>query len=479
MEKSPFVGRKKELEELELLLHKKNASLVVIQGRRRIGKSRLVMEFGKKHKLYAFAGFPPSKGTTAQAQRDEFSRQLGEKFGLQGVKSDDWSTLFTLLAQQVRKGKTIILLDEISWMGSKDPNFLGKLKTAWDLQFKQNPELMLILCGSVSPWIEKNILSSTGFLGRISTTLYLKELSLLESSQFLTALGYKADSYEKLKILSITGGVPRYLEEIQPSLTAEENIRRMCFQKGGFLYREFDDIFSDLFSTRSAFYRKIVEFLIDGHKEFNEIVDALKFQKSGHVSEYLDNLIKSGFICRDYTWHLQTGKESRLSKYRICDNYIRFYLKYISKNKNKIESGYFENKSIVSLSGWDVLMGYQFENLVLNNRFLIWNKLRLIPEIIVADNPYFQRKTSKFTGCQIDYLIQTRYNNLFACEIKFSKKPLGVEVIHEMKAKMQQLAPPKGLSKLPILIHVNGVSDRIPEAEYFTEIIDFGDYLEK
>lgn len=74
---------------------------------------------------------------------------------------------FGILAQQSQKGKIVLILDEISWMGSKDPTFLAKLKTAWDLYFKNNPQLVLILCGSISSWIEENILSSTGFLGRI------------------------------------------------------------------------------------------------------------------------------------------------------------------------------------------------------------------------------------------------------------------------------------------------------------------------
>ncbi len=223
----PFIGRVKELEDLELLFKKNSASLVVVQGRRRIGKSRLIQEFGKNHRYYFFSGLPPDKRTTAQKQRNEFARQMGDFFGLQGLKSDDWATLFTLLAAQVQQNKTIILFDEISWMGSKDSSFLGKLKNAWDLYFKQNSQLIFVLCGSISPWIEKNILSSTGFLGRISLILYLQELSLQECTLFLSKQGRELEAYEQLKILCLTGGIPRYLEEIQKSMTAEENIKRL------------------------------------------------------------------------------------------------------------------------------------------------------------------------------------------------------------------------------------------------------------
>ncbi len=179
-----FLGRKAEIEELQALQERKSASLVVVQGRRRVGKSTLIEEFAKTQTFYEFIGLAPDKDMTAQMQRDEFARQLSEQFGLPKFIMQDWGDLFTLLYKQVNKGRVIILLDEISWMGSLDPTFLGKLKTAWDTQFKRNAKLMLILCGSVSSWIEKNIISSTLFLGRPALYLKLNELSLTESNQF-------------------------------------------------------------------------------------------------------------------------------------------------------------------------------------------------------------------------------------------------------------------------------------------------------
>lgn len=475
---SPFVGREKELEELKLLIKKKTASMVVIQGRRRVGKSRLVREFGRGKTLYIFSGVPPTEHTTAQFQREEFARQLGEQFGLPGLKAEDWGDLFTVLAQQVKTESVIILFDEISWMGSKDPDFLGKLKNAWDLQFSQNTQLLLILCGSVSSWIDENILSSTGFVGRVSEIIMLHELSGRECSQLLNLLGCHYSSYDVFKILSVTGGIPKYLEEVQPSLTVEENIKRLCFRTGGLLYREFDQIFSDLFSKRNLIYKKIVKVLANGAMEYNDICRALAVSKSGLLSEYLDDLIKAGFLRRDYTWHLQSGEVGRLSHYRLSDNYVRFYLRYIEKNKAKIQNDHFAVATLSQLPGWDSMIGYQFENLVLNNREFILRKLHLRREDIAADNPFFQRKTLKTPGCQIDYLIQNKYNNLFLCEIKYSRQEIKASIVDEVKQKIARLITPKNFSRFPVLIHVNGVADSVIEQGYFTEIIDFCELLE-
>lgn len=231
----PFIGRKKELEQLNRLLDKPTASLVVVKGRRRIGKSRLIQEFGKNRKMFTFSGLPPTEKITLKEQLYEFGWQLGKALGQPAFKDDDWNDLFLRLAHHTREGKVLILLDEISWMGSKDPNFLGKLKNAWDLEFKNNPNLILVLCGSVSSWIEKNIISNTGFLGRISLNLTVEELPLPDCNKFWPIF-QRISSFEKFKTLSVTGGVPKYLEEINPKMPAEENIKNLCFEPSGLLF---------------------------------------------------------------------------------------------------------------------------------------------------------------------------------------------------------------------------------------------------
>ena len=256
-----FVGRKRELERLNGLWKKNIASFVVIKGRRRIGKSRLIEKFSENTRIISLSGLPPNPRIKAQDQRDEFARQLGRIFRIPTPFSQDWGDLFWHLAHHTQKGQVIISLDEISWMGMKDVTFLGKLKNAWDQYFKKNPQLILIVCGSVSSWIEKNILSSTGFVGRIDLVITLEELALPECNQFWGKYTKNISAYEKFKVLSVTGGVPRYLENIVPSISAEELIRQLCFTPEGFLFREFDQIFHDLFSRRNETYRKILECL--------------------------------------------------------------------------------------------------------------------------------------------------------------------------------------------------------------------------
>lgn len=448
---------------------------MVVKGRRRIGKSRLIEEFSQHFEhFYTFAGLPPDHETTAKHQLDEFARQISRAFKTSQARYDDWSDALWAVGERIQSGSILLLFDEISWMGSKDPTFLGKIKNLWDLQLKKNDQLIFIVCGSASSWIEKNILSGTGFVGRISYTLTLEELPLSDCDKFWPN-GISA--YEKFKVLSVTGGIPKYLEEISPKRSAENNIKTLCFTKGGFLVEEFEQIFSDIFIRKTDYYKRIAKVLADGPKEQKEICKALDIHRHGRIPEYLWELELAGFITRDHTWNLKTGQDAELSKYRLSDNYLRFYLKYIEKNTSKINRNTFALKSLTALPEWHSMMGFQFENLVLNNRGYLHQALEIRPEEIICENPYFQRKTVRMPGCQIDYMVQTKFGTLYVCEIKFSKIPITKSILQEVQMKIDAIKFPRGFSYRPVLIHVNGITEEVIDSDYFAAIIDFSQFL--
>ena len=466
-----FIGRAQELSRLRALMEKKAASFVVINGRRRVGKSRLIEEYGTGFdQFYYFEGLPPEQGVGSKEQLAEFSRLLAQKFKIPLISYQDWGDAFWMLGERVQKGRILLVFDEISWMSGDDPTFLGKIKNIWDQSLKKNHQLVFILCGSASSWIDKNILSSSGFVGRISYTLTLGPLPLKDCNSFWPK---NVSAHEKLKILSVIGGIPKYLEEINPKKSAEENIKNLCFTPGGFLVDEFDRIFSDILLRNSEYYAKIIKALAGGDKDKNQIKTVLNLTQQGRLPEYLKELELAGFISRDFTWDLKSSLDGKLSIYRLSDNYLRFYVKYIEKNISRIQRGLFELKSLASLPEWDILMGLQFENLVLANREFIHTALGIGASDIVCENPYFQKKTQLISGCQVDYMIQTKFNTLYLCEIKFSKSEIDLGIIPEMQKKIDAIKYPKYFSCRPVLIHVNGVKERLIEEDYFAEIIDF------
>ncbi len=471
----PFVGRDRELQRLEDLSKSGRACLVVIKGRRRIGKSRLAEEFGKNKTFLPFSGLAPVKGVTAQNQRDAFARELSTLFHLPPFTFTDWSDGFAHLTRYLTSKSTVILFDEISWMGSKDPTFVSKLKVWWDLVLQNHPSIIFILCGSISTWIDKNIINSTAFFGRVSLYLELNELSIPHCKGLLKAQGFKGSDLDFFKILSVVGGVPWYLEQIQTHQSADENIKRLCFEKNGLLVREFERIFNDLFSSRGEIYKKIITHLSQGMKDRATLQKLLSYTPSGTLSHHLKALEICGFVSRHPNWSLKTGKIGKLTLYRLSDNYLRFYIHYIEPNLTKIEQGAFLEVPLSSLPGWEPMLGFQLENLLLKNRSLLYQALGIHSQDVVIDNPYFQKPTGRKKGCQIDYLIQMRSNTVFVGEVKMRRRELGLEVIEEMKTKIEALALPKGFGVSPVLFHLGPLSDALLSSRYFYRIIDIAD----
>lgn len=472
-----FIGRKQELAVLSELSKKSVASLVVCKGRRRIGKSSLANQFGQtQKKFFQFQGLSPRKGQENHHQLNHFAEQLANQAGVPGLAFRSWSEAFDSLCSFIQSERTLVLLDEISWMAAHDKDFAGRLKIAWDTKFSKKKKLILIVCGSVSSWIEKNILNAADFVGRISATIDLKELSLRESNQFIDP-NHRLGSTEVAKILAVTGGVPRYLEEVQPKLTADQNIKNFCFSPEGFLFTEFEKIFNDIFDSRAVKYRTIVRLLVRGHMSVSQICEHLKVEQNGVISGYLEDLEHSGFLARDFNHALGQNKASKLSQYRLADNYLRFYLRYIEPERSKIQKNLYRDTHLGSLSNWNTVMGLQVENLIHANTGDILEVLGIDPHQVRHAGPHFQNKTAKNRGaCQIDLLIETKRNLAYVCEIKFRKK-ISSAIISEVQKKIENLKKPKNIAVRPVLIYDGELEDEEAISEYFDAVISFKDLL--
>lgn len=227
-----------------------------------------------------------------------------------------------------------------------------------------------------------------------------------------------------------------------------------------------------MFRKRNSSYRQIIEALTERPLTLGELQKAIGKAKSGVLSAHVEDLEKCGFMMRHHTWNPHNGRPSSQYKIRISDNYVRFYLKAIRPHAQAIQSGV--NSLPSNLSG---MLGLQLENLVLRNRRLLWSALRIDPAKIVRSGPYFQNSTTQHRGCQTDCLIQTRHS-LFVVEVKLTGAPVGVEVVDEVRAKVDSLIKPKRLSVRPVLVHISGVTESLEAAGYFDRIIDFGSLAE-
>ena len=475
-----FFGREDILDEMMGLWGKRVSSLVTCRGRRRIGKSTLVAEFARKSsaRFLRIEGLRPRRGFSNDDELRNFATFLSLQSDDSGEPCSNWAKAFKALDNQIHNDeRTVVLLDEISWMGYYDPHFADILKIAWDTMFKRHDRLIMVLCGSVSSWIKDNIIDNSAYLGRRSGDFVVGELPLRDCVKFWGDAARSLSTRDILDVLSVTGGVPRYLEEIDPALAAGENIRRMCFMRKSPLREDFDEMFSDVITAQPTFTGQVLRQLVDGPKTAAEIADALGLEKGGNTSSALDRLVEAGLAARDHGRNPETRKPVRDRRYRLKDNYSRFYLKYIEPVKNVIDDGSYAFTTLEQLKGIDTVFGLAFENLIVNHYRELLPRLGLSKALIESAAPFTKRGCARKNaqGCQIDLLIQTAQSCCLV-EIK-RRKELGDEAIEGMKAKLAVLSVPKGVSIRTALVYDGRLAPTVEAAGYFSSIIDVRELL--
>ena len=474
-----FVGRDYQLKLLSSVWDKESSSLVVVSGRRRIGKSTLIERFAEKSRcrFIEIEGLPPDANMTNERQLANFCERIGKSAQIEAPQAKNWAEAFDFLDKIITgKSKVIVFLDEISWMGGYDDGFAGLLKNAWDMQFSKHKRLVLVLAGSVSAWIQKNILNAKGFVGRVSIDLNLTELPLSACCSFWGRRTIHVSMREMVDILSVTGGIPKYLQEINPRLSADENIRRMCFLPEGYLFKDFDSIFSDVFGEGIAAKRRILNILADGPASVSELAKAMSIEPNGHITNNLNDLTVAGFVAAGAGLNPVTNAKVREVRYRLCDNYTRFYLKFIQPRREAIRQGLYRFADLESLPGWNSILGLQFENLVVNNLASLCRELGLGRKLVTSAAPYARRKSAACPGLQIDLLIQTP-KSVYVIEIKRCNR-IETSIEKEIEKKVSLLGIGSGKSIRTALVYDGKLSPEVEENGFIDFLIPFNRLME-
>ena len=475
-----FYGRDDLIESMKALWNKRVSSLVTCRGRRRVGKSTLISEFARRSgaKLIKLEGLRPKPGMKNGDQLKFFVSQLAAQTGCNEDDVKDWFAAFARLDAQIsNKGRTVVLLDEVSWMAHFDLTFSEVLKVAWDNMFSQHRKLVFVLCGSVSAWIKKNVIDNGAYAGRRSYDFVVPELPLRECVKFWGNRVTRENLSDIIDVLSVTGGVPRYLEEIDPVLSADENIRKMAFIPKSILASDFEEMFADVITGEPGLRAEILRILCEGPKNVSEISSALGKERNGHLSDALVELTEAGFIAADEGVNPETGEDVQQMRYRIKDNYARFYLKYVEPRLKIIGKGGFQFSSLGQLAGWDSIKGIAFENLVIGNFKELLPRLGLDRSLVISAAPF--RKTSRKdggeSGVQIDLLLQTN-RCVYIVEVKRQNK-IGHEVIDEVDEKIHRIKRRKGIAIKTALVYDGELAKTVDADGYFDAVIDIADIV--
>jgi uncharacterized protein len=413
MARSSFVGRTAEAQLLKKLATFKQADLVTIVGRRRVGKTFLIKQLFKDNFDFYLTGIQiVEKEVMLKAFASKLKEYTKQKMPI--APPQDWMEAFELLKQYLKtkpkQKKKIVFLDEFPWLDNHKSGFLPAFEYFWnDWAVDQN--IMLIICGSSTSWMYDNIMANkAGLHNRITQHINLAPFTLKETQQLIESKGIKWPYYQTLQVYMALGGIPYYLNEIHKGETAIQSIDRILFNDKSTLKNEFEHLFRALFDNYQK-YELVIAALTKKHKGLTrqEIINETQITNGGGLTRILKDLELCSFI----KTYQPFGKEKKEVLYRLEDEYALFYYKFRPDRKPK--GTFMRLAETSSFKSW---AGFAFEGICIKHIDAIKHALG-ISGVHTTQNSFYKKGTKAEEGFQIDMLIDRADQAINICEMKF------------------------------------------------------------
>lgn len=342
-----FIGREKELAELDRLYNTQQFQMPVIYGRRRVGKSTLIQKFIEGKKAVMFTAIE----STMERNLELFSKSIYKALMPSMVKLpsfQNFEAAFDFLTEYVKDDRCIVVIDEYPYLAASDKSISSRLQSYIDGEWK-NTKMYLILCGSSMSFMENQVLGyQSPLYGRRTAQIKLQPFDYLTSAQFVPCYSDE----EKALVYGVTGGIPKYLELFQPKLSVYENIVQLFFNNNGYLYEEPGNLLKQELRDVST-YNAIIEALASGATKVNEIVTKIH-SDTATVSYCLKSLIMIGIVEKCVAITEEDNKKK--TSYSISDNMFRFWYRFVPNGIELIQSQhgkvYFEEAVLPQLSDY-------------------------------------------------------------------------------------------------------------------------------
>lgn len=331
-----FIGREAELKFLNDKYSNAGGQLIVLYGRRRVGKTETLREFckGKPHVFFSCTQ------TTDPVQLRNFSsRMLKENIPAKNYITEfaDWEKAFRAVLDLPYGGqKKLLVIDEFPYMCRGNKSIPSILQNLWDAELR-NSNVMIILCGSAMSFIEKELLAEKNPLYGRATGIYkMKEMGFYDAAKFFP--DYSAR--DKVLTYAVLGGIPHYLRQWDPELSVVENIKHNILTKGCILYSEVDFLLHQEL-RETPIYNSIIEAVALGNTKLNDISQKSLVEDTSKTSVYLKNLIELGIVDREFSVDAKTKEKANSNRgiYRLTDNFFRFWYAFGFANFSQLEDG--------------------------------------------------------------------------------------------------------------------------------------------
>ncbi len=425
-----IIARTHEIETLERKYRSGKSEMVIVYGRRRIGKTFLVNNVFSDRFTFTFVG--------ARKQKQE--KQL-QRFAMQLKLFSDspyapalnsWEEAFielrTLIERKPSDERKVIFFDEMPWIDTPKSSFVETLEYFWNAWAAQRNDIMLIACGSATSWMVNKLVKNQGGLhNRITEQIYLRPFRLGECEEYLHENGCMWDRYTILQCHMVMGGVPYYMNLLNPEQSLAQNIDRLFFAKNAPMREEFEELFNALFNQTDK-YITVVKALTGSREGLlrSEIMEKTKMS-GGSLTKIMENLERCDFI----ETYARYKSSVRNTLYRINDPYTLFYFKFLHNKNTKDEHWWTNNMHSHSVESWQ---GFSFETICMIHLEQIKRKLG-ISGISTTTSSWRKLGNDEDKGTQIDLVIDRADRIINLCEMKFSEGPYTITMDYEYKLR--------------------------------------------
>ena len=347
-----MIGRSSELNLLNSLYESSKFEYLVMYGRRRVGKTTLLQEFAKDKNAVFF----PAQEKNDALNLQDFSKMIQMRLdGTYISPFEGWKDAFEYIDKKVSE-KTLIIIDEFPFIVEENPTIKSILQHAIDHLWKKNKNIFLILCGSSVSFMESEIMGRKSPLhDRQTSSMEVVPFDYYESSLFYPSY----TNEQKLIAYGILGGVPRYLEAFDDSVSIEENISKTIIRKGAYLNEEPSNLLKAELRDPNI-YNSILSAIASGRNRVQEISDYIHEDKS-KVSKYLITLQTMRLVEKKVP--CGEGDGSRKGIYKLTDNFFRFWFRYEFTNNAYYEMLGADAASKEIMDGISDYMGDAFEGI--------------------------------------------------------------------------------------------------------------------
>ena len=427
-----IIGRQAECERLEKCMGEVQAQLVIVYGRRRVGKTYLINQFFEGRFDFKLTG---AYGEPKETQLRYFAAELRRQTGSEAAVPKDWIEAFECLRAYLsslpKDEKRVVFFDEMPWMDTQRSGFLSAFEWFWNDWGSAQDGLVFVVCGSATSWMIENIAENKGGLfNRQTCRLFLQPFNLYETEGYLRSRNIDWSRRDITECYMIMGGIPYYLSLLDPQLSFNANIDNLFFRKRAELWDEFDHLYKTLFSNSDQYIR-IVEQLSKKRTGLtrSEIAEKTGLPANGALSRMLSDLANSGFV-RKCTFFGQ--KKETL--YQLSDYYSLFYYRFIKGGSGRDEHFWSNTLDNPARRTW---AGLTFEQLCKDHVPQIKKKLGISGVLSEESSWYSPRKGEETSGdgAQIDLLIDRRDQVVNICEIKFSLSEFQIDKDYDQRLR--------------------------------------------